>query len=147
MDILTYKDYEGTAELDMGRGMCRGKVLFIDDVVTYEADKPAELRKEFERAVDDYIATCKLLKREPKKPLKGQFNVRVPPDLHKAAALRAKADGVGLNDVVVRALRAFLNGRVEIHQTVEVRISEEELQTYVASGTEKPKWERLAYAN
>jgi hypothetical protein len=35
MDILKYKDYEGTAELDMSRGVCRGKILFINDLVTY----------------------------------------------------------------------------------------------------------------
>ena len=34
MDILKYKDYEGTAELDMSRGVCRGKILFINDLVT-----------------------------------------------------------------------------------------------------------------
>src|SRR5450759_3500625 len=108
VDILKYKDYEGTAELDMTRQVCRGKILFIDDLVTYEAASPAELQKEFEEAVDDYIQTCANLKREPQKPLKGQFNVRVPPALHKAAALRALADNVSLNDVVVRALDAFV---------------------------------------
>lgn len=111
MDILKYKDYEGTAELDMSRRVCRGKILFIDDLVTYEAASPAELQTEFEAAVDDYIDTCATLGREPQKPLRGQFNVRVPPALHKAAALRALAENVSLNDVAVRALDAFVNIR------------------------------------
>ena len=55
MDILKYKDYEGTAELDMSRGVCRGKILFINDLVTYEAASPADLQREFEAAVDDYL--------------------------------------------------------------------------------------------
>ena len=37
MNILKYKDFEGSAELDMERQVCRGKLLFIDDLVTYEA--------------------------------------------------------------------------------------------------------------
>ncbi len=61
MDVLKYKDYEGTAELDMERKVCRGKILFIDDLVTYEADTPAKLQHEFEAAVDDYIETCSSL--------------------------------------------------------------------------------------
>ncbi|MGA8147777.1 MAG: type II toxin-antitoxin system HicB family antitoxin [Gallionellaceae bacterium] len=116
MDILKYKDYEGTAELDMTRGICRGKILFINDLVTYESALPAELQKEFESAVDDYIETCATLGREPQKPLKGQFNVRIPPALHKAATLRASTDNISLNEVVVRALELFINARVDINQ-------------------------------
>ena len=115
MDILKYKDYEGTAELDMVRGVCRGKILFINDLVTYEASQPSELQKEFEAAVDDYVETCEDLGREPQKPLKGQFSVRIPQELHKASALRALTDGISLNDVVVRALDVYVNARVDIN--------------------------------
>jgi predicted HicB family RNase H-like nuclease len=109
MDILKYKEYEGTAELDMSRGVCRGKILFINDLVTYEAATPARLQAEFEAAVDDYLQTCDSLGRQPQKPLKGLFNVRMPPALHKAAALRAAQENASLNDVVVRAVDAFLH--------------------------------------
>lgn len=113
MGILKYRDYEGTAELDTDRMVCRGRILFIDDLVTYEAEAPTGLQKEFESAVDDYIETCAALGRETKKPLKGQFNVRIPPELHKAATLRALADGVSLNGVMVRALDAFVGVRAD----------------------------------
>ncbi len=58
MNILKYKNYEGTAERDLERSVCRGKILFIDDLVTYEAQFSAQLQAEFEAAVDDYLATC-----------------------------------------------------------------------------------------
>ncbi|MDZ4729931.1 MAG: type II toxin-antitoxin system HicB family antitoxin [Xanthomonadales bacterium] len=108
MDILKYKGCEGTAELSVSRGVCRGKILFIKDLVTYESDAPAQLQAEFEAAVDDYLDTCVALNREPAKPFRGQFNVRISPDLHRSAALRATEEGIALNDVVVRALHAFL---------------------------------------
>jgi predicted HicB family RNase H-like nuclease len=142
MDILKYKDYEGTAELDMTRRICRGKILFIDDLVTYEATSPAELQREFEAAVDDYIDTCASLGREPQKPLRGQFNVRVPPALHKAAALRALADNVSLNDVAVRALDAFVNVQSVVNHNVRVtlNIPEESLKTLVSSASAQTQW-------
>jgi predicted HicB family RNase H-like nuclease len=115
MNILKYRDYEGSAELDMDRMVCRGKILFIDDLVTYEAPSPADLQKEFESAVDDYIETCELLGRAPKKPHKGQFNVRISPSLHKEATLRAIEDDVCLNDVVVRALEAYIRSRTPVN--------------------------------
>lgn len=114
MDILKYKGYEGTAKLDMNRSVCRGKILFIDDVVTFEAASPAELVKEFKLAVEDYIETCTTLGREPQIPLRGQFNVRIPPALHKASALRALSDNVSLNEVVVRALASFVGSQTEV---------------------------------
>lgn len=142
MDILKYKDYEGTAELDMARRVCRGKILFIDDLVTYEASSPAELQTEFEAAVDDYIDTCATLGREPQKPLRGQFNVRIPPALHKAAALRALAENVSLNDVAVRALDAFVNIHSVVNHNVRVtlNIPEESLKTLVSSASTQTQW-------
>lgn len=142
MDILKYKDYEGTAELDMARQVCRGKILFIDDLVTYEAASPAELQTEFEAAVDDYIDTCATLGREPQKPLRGQFNVRIPPALHKAAALRALADNVSLNDVAVRALDAFVNIHAVVNHNVRVtlNIPEESMKTLVSSASTQTQW-------
>ena len=109
MKTIKYKGYEGTADVDMEDFVCRGKILFIDDLITYQADSPADLAKEFQAAVDDYLETCKLLGREPKKPLKGQFNVRVSSDLHKKATLRGLEDGTNLNKVVAKALDGYLN--------------------------------------
>ena len=133
MDILKHKDYEGTAELDMSRKVCRGKILFIDDLVTYESPTPLGLQKEFEAAVDDYLETCLNLGREPQKPLKGQFNVRVPPALHKAASLRAVTDNVTLNDVMVRSLDAFINVRSDVR--VFVNIPEKSSKTMISSAS------------
>lgn len=108
MDLLKYKDYEGTAELDMNRRVCRGRILFIDDVVTYEAASPEFLQQEFEAAVDDYLQTCVRVGKEPQRPFRGLFNVRVPAPLHRSAALRATRDGISLNEVVVSALTSYL---------------------------------------
>lgn len=144
MDILKYKDYEGTAELDMARGVCRGKILFINDLVTYEAALPSKLQKEFEAAVDDYIETCATLGRDPQKSLKGQFNVRIPQELHKAATLRALTDSVSLNDVVVRALDAYINVRVDNHvETKNYFVGYGEFQEAFAYAS---SYEHLAYA-
>ena len=108
MDILRYKEFEGSAELDMLRGVCRGRLLFIDDVVTFEAKTPTRLQAEFEAAVDDYVATCAQIGKEPQRPCRGLFNVRVPPELHRAAARRATADETTLNTVVCLALEKYL---------------------------------------
>nr|WP_315261059.1 type II toxin-antitoxin system HicB family antitoxin [uncultured Duganella sp.] len=108
MHILKYKGYEGSAEIDMDLRVCRGKILFVTDLITYQAPSPSELQNEFEAAVDDYLDTCKALNRSPEKPLKGSFNVRVKPELHKAAFIRAVRENSSMNDIVVQALTAYL---------------------------------------
>jgi predicted HicB family RNase H-like nuclease len=141
MDILRYKGYEGTSELDMDRCICRGKILFIDDLVTYEADSPKDLQMEFEAAVDDYIETCNELGREPKKPLRGQFNVRVSPELHKKAVLRAMQDGTYLNDVTAKALEYYVNSPSSIKNiTITVNGREEPMETIRVTSSTETTW-------
>lgn len=139
MDLLEYKGYEGTAEVDLDRGVCCGHILFINDLVTYESTGPKTIKAEFRQAVDDYLATCLQVGKEPQKPFKGLFNVRVPPPVHKAAAIRSVRDGVSLNEVVVQALTAYLRPRSDVyhHLTVTFDSTLGPAQTYrtVASAT------------
>lgn len=139
MNIIKYAGYEGTAELDLDQGICRGKILFIDDLVTYKADSPKDIEAAFKEAVDDYLATCEDLGRQPQKPLSGTFNVRVSPEIHKAARLRALTDGSSMNEVVAAALNCYLNGSEHHvtnhhnHQYFAVT-SEEVIGVYAAIG-------------
>lgn len=123
MKTLTFNGFEGSAEIDTDRQVCRGKLLFIPDLVTYEADSPRDLQAAFQDTVADYVETCATLGREPHKPYRGSFNVRVQPELHRAATVRAAHDDVSLNDVVVRALDCYLYGHGEVHN-VTIRVDQ-----------------------
>lgn len=122
MNILKYKNYEGTAEIDLDRQVCHGKLLFIDDLVTYQAESPSALRVEFEAAVDDYLQTCSELGREPQLPLSGTWNVRATPQLHREMKLRAIADRMSLNEACSKAFECYLSGgsKVTNHNTYVV---------------------------
>ena len=108
MTTLEHNGYQGSIEVDVGTDLLFGKILFVNDLVTYEAKTVSALRKEFQAAVDDYLVTCQQLGRDPQQPCGGVFNVRVRPALHRAAAVRAHKDGVKLNAVVVSALEQYL---------------------------------------
>lgn len=116
MNNMQYKGYQGSIQVDMPANVLHGKILFISDLVTYEAQTVAQLHDEFKSAVDDYLQTCQQLGRTPQKICSGQFNVRVGQALHQAAVLRAMKDGVKLNAVVVAALEQYLTGEVSTHQ-------------------------------
>ena len=130
MDILKYKDFEGSAELDMQHQVCRGKILFIDDLITYESKSIDGLQKQFEEAVEDYLETCKEIGKEPQKSCKGLFNVRVSPELHKSAIRRALVDGTSLNDVVFKALQSYLSAEAKSIQTMPRDSSMSHMKVY-----------------
>lgn len=108
MDQLRHKDFYGSAEIDLEAGVCRGKLLFIDDLVTYQTDTVAGLKEEFENAVEDYLATCIEVGKAPQKAFTGVFNVRISPEDHRAASLLALKEQQSLNSIVSKAIHAYL---------------------------------------
>ncbi|UOD49819.1 type II toxin-antitoxin system HicB family antitoxin [Orrella daihaiensis] len=106
--LLGHKGYHGSIEPSVRDGQLKGHILFIEDTVAYAAPTIPELQRAFEQAVDDYLEDCARTGKFPQRPFKGQFNVRIAPHLHQTAVLRAEAEGTSLNNVVVRALRNFL---------------------------------------
>lgn len=87
MKYFRYKGYLGTIEPDIETGSLLGKLAFIRDLVTYEAETLPSLEKEFHISVDEYLQSCDDLGRVPDIPCKGVFNVRIAPELHQAAVL------------------------------------------------------------
>ena len=108
MNILTYKGYTGSAEFSAEDNVFFGEVLGIKSLISYEGDSVAELKADFEGAIDDYLAECSARGITPEKPYKGSFNVRISPQLHAGAATYAKAHHMTLNAVVAKALDEFL---------------------------------------
>lgn len=100
---LKYQGYLGTIEPQIANGTLFGKLAFIRDLVTYEASTLAALEQEFHTSVDLYLASCQELGRRPNKPFKGTFNVRISPELHRAAALASGDDS--LNAFVSQAIQ------------------------------------------
>jgi predicted HicB family RNase H-like nuclease len=107
-NVLIYKDYRGLVEYSDEDSTFYGKIFGIDDLVTFEGSSVKELKKAFHDAVDDYLETCEEIGKSPEKEYKGQFNVRVPKQLHKLAATRAALKKITLNKFVENALKKAL---------------------------------------
>ncbi|VGO20941.1 type II toxin-antitoxin system HicB family antitoxin [Pontiella sulfatireligans] len=105
MKPLQYKGYLGSVKCSVDDDCLYGKILYINDLVNYEATSPVELKQTFEAAVDDYLQTCEQLGKEPEKSFKGSFNVRVSPELHREAATQAAIYEESLNEFVAQAVR------------------------------------------
>ncbi|WP_445738044.1 type II toxin-antitoxin system HicB family antitoxin [Mariniflexile sp.] len=82
-DYLTYKGYFGTVSFNSDDEVFYGKIFGISDLINFEGSSVKELKESFEESLDDYLETCKELKKEPNKTFKGSFNVRLSMELHK----------------------------------------------------------------
>lgn len=103
---LSHKGYNGSVEVSFEDNCLHGRVLFIDDIVTYEGENPEDLESSFKDAVDRYVAYCKETGKPANKPYSGSFNVRVGEELHRKAAQEAYNYKITLNDYVVKAIKA-----------------------------------------
>lgn len=108
-NLLQYKGYFGTVEYSSQDDCLFGKILGLTSLYLYEGNTVAELKADFEEMVDSYILDCQNKGIEPEKPYKGSFNVRVTPEVHKAAALYAIEKGITLNSLVERSLVSFIS--------------------------------------
>ena len=103
-DILEYKGYYADIHFSANDEVFFGKLIGISDLISFEGNSVNELKEAFKEAVEDYLETCQEIGKEPDKTYKGTFNVRVPTEIHRQAALIAALKKISLNDFVKSAL-------------------------------------------
>lgn len=102
--MMEYKGYLGRVEYDDEAGIFHGEVINLRDVITFQGETVQELRVAFQESVEDYLAFCVGRGEEPERPYSGTFTVRIPPELHRDAALQARLRHKSLNSWVAEVL-------------------------------------------
>ncbi|WP_031527231.1 type II toxin-antitoxin system HicB family antitoxin [Dyadobacter crusticola] len=105
INALFYNGYTANIHYSPADEVFFGKLIGVNDLVTFEGTSVEALKQGMQEAVDDYIETCRVLGKQPEKSYKGVFNVRVSSDLHKRIALLASQYNVTLNDFVKSVLQ------------------------------------------
>jgi predicted HicB family RNase H-like nuclease len=101
-----YKGYIGSVDIDLEANYLHGKVLHVQDLVTFTSPDVAGLQAAFEEAVDDYLQLCEEVGKEPDRPFSGVFQVRMTSDQHRALCMEASSKGLSLNELSVQKLTA-----------------------------------------
>lgn len=100
--MLEYKGYVGTVEADGGAFV--GQVSGLRDIITFEGETFAEVEQAFRESVEDYLAFCAERGEQPDRPYSGKIPLRVDPEIHRRAAVRAQAEGLSLNQWIARRI-------------------------------------------
>lgn len=148
MSVLTYKTYIGSIEVSVEDECLHGKILFIDDLITYEANTVQEIHDAFKSSVDRYLQYCQETGKSPNKPYSGTFNVRTGESTHKKAAEQAVISGISLNEFVTKAIEDRIHGgghaevkHTHFHNHYSATNDDFKERTMVASSAIQSKWE------
>lgn len=76
-NTITYRGYIASLEFDPIDNILVGRVLDIDDIISFHGESVAAFTSAFHEAVDDYVAACEKLKQAPEKPASGRLMLRV----------------------------------------------------------------------
>lgn len=103
-NTMTYRGYVASMSFDADDKIIVGRVLDVDDIITFHGESVAEFEASFHAVVDDYIAACESLGGTPEKPASGKLMLRVSPSVHAAALKAAARSGTSLNKWAEEAL-------------------------------------------
>lgn len=102
--MLEYKGYHASIEYDSEDDIFVGEVFGIADSLNFHGNSIDELKNTFSQCIDNYLDMCEKFQKIPDKEFKGTFNVRIPPELHRKAALAAANQKITLNQYVIQAI-------------------------------------------
>lgn len=100
-NTMRHRGYNAKIVFDEEAGLFVGDVVDVAAPIRFEGASVDELRSAFARAVDAYVEDCARRGVAPQKPFSGKLLLRLPPDLHRRAALAAATLDVSLNDFLV----------------------------------------------
>lgn len=110
MNTMTYKGYTAKIEFDERDEIFVGRVLGMRTMISFHGEAVAELRKAFECAIDEFLSDCSEQGLRPEKPASGKLMLRVPPEVHGAALVKAKAAGKSLNQWATELIEEATQG-------------------------------------
>jgi len=103
-NTMKYNNYVGSVEYSEEDGCLFGRLLGINDIISYEGESVTELREAFKEAVEDYLETCEKIGKAPQRPYSGKVMLRISPELHASIAMKAEASGKSLNQWATETL-------------------------------------------
>jgi predicted HicB family RNase H-like nuclease len=107
-NCLHYRGYAGSIEFSEEDSIFHGKVIGIKSFISFEGDSVKTITEDFQNSVDEYLAYCEDNGRQPEKPFRGSFNIRIGSELHRKAAMDASSRGISLNALVESAISQYV---------------------------------------
>ncbi len=103
-NLLKYEDYYARIAFDPSADSFHGRVIGIRDVIDFYGRTPDELREEFRKSVEEYLAWCAEEGTKPEKTWQGKLTIRIAEDLRRRLAVVAATKGESINAWITAVL-------------------------------------------
>ena len=104
MNVMTVDGYNARIDYDPDTDLFRGEILGLTGGADFYGKNPKELRSEFKKSLQVFLAVCREKGIEPRRSFSGKFNLRISPELHERLAIAAEAEGKSINTLAQEAL-------------------------------------------
>lgn len=104
-NMLSYKGFTARIDFDSDDNIFVGRVRGIRDIIGFHGETVSELTLDFHNAIEHYLQVCKERGVSPQKTYSGNIMLRVPPEIHAAAAVAAESQGKSLNQWAANVLK------------------------------------------
>jgi predicted HicB family RNase H-like nuclease len=107
---MSFKGYTASMIFDTEDKVIVGRVVDIDDIISFHGSSVSEFETNFHAAIEDYLSAAKVLGSPAEKPASGKVMLRIAPEIHAAALRAAARSGISLNKWAEGALRSAARG-------------------------------------
>lgn len=104
MNCMKYRGYTARIDYDADNNILIGVVVGMKETLRFHGASVDELRADFEFAVDHYLASCAAEGVKPERQASGRLLIRIPQEIHAAAAIAAAGESISLNEWIARTL-------------------------------------------
>lgn len=105
MNVMTVEGFNAKIEYNPDTDQFRGEILGLNGGADFYGRNPKELRAEFKKSLEVFLAVCREKGIEVRRTYSGKFNLRIPPELHERVAIVAQAEGKSINTIAQEALQ------------------------------------------
>jgi predicted HicB family RNase H-like nuclease len=97
-NTIKYKGFTAKIEFSADDNVFFGRLLGVDDIVSFHAENVEDLNKEMKETVDFYIETCEKFGKSVKKTFNGKLLFRFSSELHAKIVESAARRGKSVNE-------------------------------------------------
>ena len=109
-NILEYKGFKAKIEFSADDNVFFGRLIGIDDIVSFHGETVKNLKKSFRESIDFHIELCEKIGKGIKRRYSGKVMLRLPNQLHAKIAETAASAGKSINewgrDVLASAVKS-----------------------------------------
>ncbi|MEA5464526.1 type II toxin-antitoxin system HicB family antitoxin [Leptothoe sp. PORK10 BA2] len=107
--LLTYCGYNAFGYIDEKNDLIKGKVIDVNDSITFEGESVQQFKQAFHDAIDSYLEFCEAENREPDKPFSGKISYRTTQERHRDLTIAAAQAGISVNALMDQIIGRTIN--------------------------------------